>query len=123
MSTSTLRAIGTALLFVVIFVSGYWLSRSGKPYGTLVLTVHKLVAVGVFVFLVITMIRSGRADGLEAAEGVAGGVTGMLFISLIATGGLLSSDLEMPAVVSTLHKIAPYLTLLSTAGTLFFLHR
>lgn len=121
MNTNILRYVGTALLFVVIFVSGYWLSRSGKPYGTLLLTIHKLIAVGAFVFLVITMVRSGRAGALGTAGWVAGGVTGVLFLSLIATGGLLSSDLETPAVVSTLHKIAPYLTILSTAATLFLL--
>jgi hypothetical protein len=121
MSASAWRTISTALLFIVIFASGYWLSRSGKPYNTLLLTVHKLISVGAFVFLVIILIRAARADSLGAAEGIAGGISGVLFLSLIATGGLLSSDLETAAVVSIVHRIAPYLTILSTAATLFLL--
>lgn len=121
MGTNLVRYVGIALLFVVIFFSGHWLSRSGKPYSTLVLTVHKLIAVGAAVFLVVIVIRASRAGPLGVTELVASGLTGIFFLVLIATGGLLSSDLETPVVVSTLHKIAPYLTLLSTAATLFLL--
>jgi hypothetical protein len=48
-------------------------------------------------------------------------VAGVFFVGLIATGGLLSSDLETPAFVRTLHHIAPYLTLVSSAVTLYLL--
>ena len=39
------------------------------------------------------------------------------------TGGLLSMDKTMPAVIRRLHQVTPYLTVLSTAATLYLLSR
>jgi hypothetical protein len=109
------------LVFIVIFASGYWLSRAGKPYSVVVLTVHKLISLAAVVLLVITMAQAQRVATLSALELIAGVVTGLFFIALMATGGLLSSDKEMPAVVLRLHQIAPYLTVLAAAVTLYLL--
>lgn len=121
MNADQLRIVVAGLFFVVIFGSGYWLSRAGKPYSVIVLTVHKLISLAVVVFLVITMIQSNRVAALGAMELVAGAVTGLFFLSLFATGGLLSGGEQMPVIVSRLHRIAPYLTVLSTAATLYLL--
>jgi hypothetical protein len=121
MSADQLRFVGAGLFFVVIFASGYWLSRSGKPYNVIVLTVHKLISLAAVVFLVITLIQSNRVSALSAIELIAGVITSLFFLSLIATGGLLSSDKQMPVIVLRLHQIAPYLTVLSTAVTLYLL--
>jgi hypothetical protein len=121
MDADQLRIVGAGLVFVVIFVSGYWLSRAGKPYNVIALTVHKLISLAAVVLLVIVMIQSGRIAALGAIEIVAGVVTGLFFLGLIATGGLLSSDKQMPAVVLRLHQIAPYLAVFSAAATLYLL--
>jgi hypothetical protein len=119
-NTNSLRIIGAAA-FLVVFLSGYWLGRSGNPYSFIILTVHKLIGVGILVLLVIAMIRSHRVAALGPAELILGVVSGIFFISLIATGSLLSGDNEMPAFVLRLHQIAPYLTVLSTAATLYLI--
>ena len=121
MSTSLIRVLVTGLLFLSIFAAGYWLSHSGKSYSVLILTAHKLISLAAVVFLVITMIQSNRVAALNAIELTAGVITGLFFLSLIITGGLLSSDKQMPAVVLKLHQLAPYLTVLSTAVTLYLL--
>jgi heme A synthase len=121
MNTSQLRIVGSILLFAVIFVCGYWLSRAGKPYSVVVLAVHKLVSVAALVFLVVTLIQANKAAALSAAELTAGIVAGLFFISLVVTGGLLSTEKEMPAIVLSLHQITPYLTVLSTAVSLYLL--
>lgn len=121
MNANQLRVIVAVLFFVVIFPSGYWLSHFGKPYSTIVLTIHKLIALAAVVLLVVTMIQSNRVAALSAGEVIAGVVTILLFLSLIVTGGLLSIDKQMPAVVSKLHQISPYLALLCTAATLYYL--
>jgi len=121
MNADQLRIVGAGLVFVVIFVSGYWLSRAGKPYNVIVLTVHKLISLAAVVFLVITMIQANRVAALSAVELIAGVLTGLFFLGLMATGGLLSGDKQMPAVVLKLHQIAPYLTVLAAAVTLYLL--
>jgi hypothetical protein len=46
-------------------------------------------------------------------------VTGLFFLSLVVSGGLLmAGERQMPAVVLRVHQIAPYLTVLSTAVSL-----
>ncbi|MBN1978005.1 MAG: hypothetical protein JW918_11455 [Anaerolineae bacterium] len=113
--------IVAGLVFVVIFASGYWLSRAGKPYSVIVLTAHKLISLAAVVLLVIVMIRSNRVAALSAVELIAGVVTGLFLLALMATGGLLSVDRQMPAIVLKLHQIAPYLTLVAAAVTLYLL--
>ena len=45
-------------------------------------------------------------------------VTGLLFIALAATGALLSGEKPAATAVKRFHRIAPYLTLISSAATL-----
>ena len=113
--------IVAGLIFVVIFASGYWLSRAGKPYNVIVLTVHKLISLAAVVFLVIFMIQSNRVAALSAMELVAGVATGLFLLGLMVTGGLLSVDKQMPPVVLRLHQIAPYLTVAAAAVALYLL--
>ncbi len=121
MNTIQFKIIGTGLVFIVIFLSGFWLSRNGAPYGTGLVTLHKLIALGVFVFLVVTMVQVNKAVGLSNLEWALGIVTAVLFIGTIIMGGLITTNLILPAVVRTLHHITPYLTMISTVATLFLL--
>ncbi len=110
-------------MFLLIFLTGFWLSRGGRPYGVLLLTVHKLVSVGAVVFLAIVLVRINRAVGLNTIEVLAAVITGGLFLGTIATGGLLSAAKPIPAMVHLLHKTMPFLTLLATGATLFLAFR
>ena len=121
MSTTQLRIAGIALLFLIIFLSGYWLSRSGKPYGGLLFNVHKLIALGALVLLFLVIRQANGVTQLNATEIAASVVTGLFFLGMIISGGLVSTDLSLPAFVRKLHHIAPYLTALSTAVTLYLL--
>ena len=38
-----MRIVVTGLLYLVIFASGVWWTKSGKPYSAIILTVHKLI--------------------------------------------------------------------------------
>lgn len=121
MNTFQLKIIGASLVFLLIFLSGFWLSRNGSPYGTGLLTVHKLISLAVFVFLIVTMVQVNKATGLSGLEWALGIITAVFFIGTILAGGLLSTDLELPTAVLTIHHITPYLTLLLTIATLYLL--
>jgi hypothetical protein len=120
MNTAQLRVLVTGLFFLFIFLSGFWLSSSGKPLNTIILTIHKLISVAV-VFLVVTVIQLSRGTGLGATEITAIVATGLFFLGTIASGGLLSIGSPMPAAILTLHRITPFVTVLSTAVTLYLL--
>jgi hypothetical protein len=121
MSTNQLRAVGAGLFFLFIFLSGFWLSNSGKPYNAIILTIHKLISLAAVVFLVITIYQINQVAKLSAIELIAGVVTGLFFLSTIISGGLLSTGKPKPAAILTMHQITPFLTVLSTAVTLYLL--
>ena len=109
------------LLYLAILVSGFWLSRLGRPLNVILLTVHKLVSLAAVVLLVFTVYLVTWEAMLYAVDWLAVAVTCLLFLGTIATGGLLSTDKKMPVVVSLIHKIAPFLAVLSSAGTMYLL--
>jgi hypothetical protein len=80
-----------------------------------------LLSVAAVVFLVIVIYKRNQAIPLSAIELIVVVVTGLFFLGNITTGGLLSIAKPMPAVILRLHQIIPYLTVLSTAVTLYLL--
>jgi len=121
MGTTQSTIVGAAMLFLIVFLSGFWLSRSGKPFNGIVLTLHKLISLAALVFLAINLYRTNQDAKLNTMELAAAAVTGLLFLGTIVSGGFLSTDKPLPARVLTLHRIAPFLTVLSTTVTLLLL--
>ncbi len=123
MNIFQLRFVNIGLFFLLIFASGYWLHHSGKPYGAVLFNLHKLIGFGLFVLFVIRIYQMNHAIPLSASELIACVVAGLFFIATIVFGGLVSIDKPWPAVVSLAHKLLPYLTVLSTALSLYLLLR
>jgi hypothetical protein len=121
MSTITLGVVGAGLFFLFIFVSGIWLSRSGRPLNVMISTIHKLISLAAGVFLVVILYQINRVTKLGTTELIASMVTGLLFLGTGISGGLLSTDKPAPAAILRVHQILPVLTVLSTAATLYLL--
>jgi len=107
------RILTIALLYILMLGSGYVLSRMGCPYGILLLTIHKLMSLGALVYLGVALNRERVAGAVGAA------MAGVSFLGTIATGGVLSIDKPAPAIVRTLHRVTPYLTIVASAATLW----
>jgi hypothetical protein len=120
MSTQ-LRVIVTGLAFIAIFIFGFWLSRSGKPYNGLIFNAHKLVALGMLVFLGLTISKVSQITPLTPTQIALIAATGLCFLAVMATGGMISAAKTTPVMVRWLHQILPYLTVLSTAAALYLL--
>jgi hypothetical protein len=120
MNALTSRIIWTGVLFILVFLSGFWLYRSDRPLNTIVLTVHKLVALGALILIGVTVYQVNQVTALNAPAWIMVVVTGVLFVTTIITGGLLS--LEQPVTaVSIVHKVGPFLTVGSTIVTVYLL--
>ncbi len=115
------KFILTGLFLLFTILSGIWLSRMGRPLSVLILTLHKLISLGTVVFLAITIYRIQQTAPLSSTVIILSGVTFLLFIVLIATGGLLSTTKSMPVIVLKIHQIAPMLVILSTAANLYMI--
>ena len=113
------KFIIAGLFGVFIVLSGFWLSRTGKPLNTLILTAHKLISLAAVVVLVITVYQIHQAAPLSPVEIAASAVTILFVVVMIASGGWLSAAKTVPAIVTGIHQVVPYLALLSTAATLY----
>lgn len=112
--------VGVFLVFVVL--TGLWLSRTGKPFNVILLTIHKLISLAGVVFLAVTLYRLNQTGAFTSLQLVLSGATILLFIALIVTGGLLSTAKVWPGVVLKIHQIVPTLVILSTAANLYLLY-
>ena len=115
------KIVFTGVFFVCILLSGFWLHRLGRPTNSFVLTIHKLISVATVVYLAINIYRIHQVAPLSQLEIVVSVVALVLFVVMIATGGLLSVVKEMPAFVHAVHQFTPYLVILSTSATLYLL--
>jgi hypothetical protein len=102
------------ILFALILLSGFWVSRSGRSYNALALAVHKLISLGTVALLVVAVVRTHRSVGLDLTTWAVSGVAVVLFFATIATGGMLSTEVRTPPMVKRLHHITPYLTILAS---------
>ena len=122
MSTQT-RIVVTGLLFACKFVAGFWLTRSGKPYNVVILAIHKIISLAIVAMIGIIIYRLRRDVGVGSAEIVAMAITGLLFVLTISSGGLVSTDKPANAATLTVHRVLPFLTVLSTAVTIYLAAR
>lgn len=121
MSTTQLGVAGAGLFFLFIFLSGIGLSRSGKPFNGIVLTIHKLISLAAAVLLVVTIYQINQVATLSTIELSAGVVTGLLFLGTGILGGILSTEKPVPGAILRLHQTGPFLTVFCTAVTLYLL--
>jgi quinol-cytochrome oxidoreductase complex cytochrome b subunit len=109
------------LFFQFIFLTGFWVRSNGKPYSTTILTIHKLISLAAAVVLGIVITQLNQAVELSSADLKVVVVTGVLFVVSVLSGGIWSIEKEIPTVVLRLHQVTPFLTVLSTAVSLYFL--
>lgn len=124
------KAIITGVFFAFVYLFGFWLSHSGKPFNSLIFNFHKLVGLAMGIFLILTVYRVHKTTPFSPVEILAITATIVIFMVLVVAGGLLSiqatSNLEITSqsiqtTISVTHKVFPYLAVLTTAGMLYLL--
>lgn len=107
--------------FVAVFATGYWLKKMGRPYKALPLTLHKLLGVGVLIYLIVTVTRLNRALALG---GLAWGLclaAGALYLAALVSGGWLGAVKDEPKLGLALHRLLPRLVVIATLACLYLL--
>ena len=123
MENIQVRLVSAGLFFLWIVPSGLWLKHVGRPYGFVLFNLHKLIGLGVLVFLVINVYRLNQSAPLSVAELITCVVAGLFFVATIISGGLASIDTSMSMFLRMTHKIFPYVTVLLTIASLYILLR
>lgn len=121
---------GSALLFILTVLSGVLLSLLGKPYQSLIFTIHKLIAVGAIFIIIRNIYRLQQVAPTRAFTGPGMLlITGLLFLTLIVSGsllsvqaaGLLSLQGSMLQSIHTVHRLTPLLALIAAGLSLSLL--
>ena len=124
------KMIYTGLFFLFIFLSGFWVSRSGKPYHSGIFNIHKFIGLGMGIFLIRTVYLTNQTTPIIANQWTAIVVTVLLFVFTVIAGGLLSVLAEgglqnmgqsLKTAISLVHKFSPYVIIVATAVTLYLL--
>lgn len=115
------RGAITGILYLLIFLSGYRLSNSGKPYHIIILTIHKLISLVVALILIMVVYQLNQTASLSTIELTTSVITAITLLITIITGGLLSINRPITPILKKLHQITPFVSVLSTGVTLFFL--
>jgi hypothetical protein len=115
------KILNVGIFFLFIFLSGFWLNRTGKPYSMPLITVHKLTGLAAGIYLGISLYRQHQAVSLGTVQIAVVVITVLLFTVNVTTGSLLSAARDMPELVAIVNKWVPYLTLASTGVLLYLL--
>jgi hypothetical protein len=113
------KLIFAGVFFLLILLSGFWLSSAGRPFNSILLTLHKLISITAVVYLIVNVIRIHRVTPLSLLEIVLCVASLLFFLVMVATGGLLSIAKPMPAFVHKIHQTMPYVVILTTGITLY----
>ncbi|MEJ2544442.1 MAG: hypothetical protein P8Y99_10285 [Calditrichaceae bacterium] len=108
-----------AVLFIVIFASGYRLKQTEKPYNTITFNVHKLIGLAVIAALIVKSYNIYQISEYNLIQWFSIIVNGILFLTVVISGGLLSIEKTMPEGLKMWHLIISYLTLISTIITIY----
>ena len=111
----------TSAVFILILLSGFWVSRAGKPYNVGIFTLHKLAGLAAGIYLGRRVYLTHQATPLSGLAITLVVISGLLFLGLVGTGGALSAMQTPPLILNFIHKVLPYLTILSTSGMLYVL--
>jgi hypothetical protein len=117
------RAIGLAVAGAVVFGTGVWLARAGRPYGTALTTVHKLVDLAAVIVIAVMVYQAQRTSPMTALEWAVVVAVAVLTIALFATGGMASAIETPPSWVLLVHRVAPWLAGILAVAAVYMLGR
>lgn len=103
----------SGILFVLIIIMGFVTKGMGRPLNTAVFTVHKLMSLAFVVYTVINilgLLKNSQANFLMWTMIF---VSGLLTITLFATGAVLSFEKPAAKIIHILHNISPILLAIS----------
>ena len=121
MNASVSRIVLSGVLFLLTIACGVWLSHAGKPYSSLLFNIHKIIALGTVIVTAITVYQARAAVTIGSLTFVASAATGLLCVALFVSGALLSIGQPDAAAILIVHRVAPWLVIITAALTLYSL--
>jgi hypothetical protein len=121
MNTMFSKLIVAGALFLLVFLSGFWLARAGKPYPQVIFTIHKLIALAAVILLGTLIAGINQSAALQADQWLVVAGTVLILVALFITGGLLSVEKAMPGFVEKLHQTLSFLAAFAIGASIYLL--
>jgi len=116
-----LKIILPAVLFILVIASGFWVTRSGKPYHTGIFTLHKLAALATVVLTVINLTKLVKVMPAQSIIILMIIIAGLSVIALFATGALMSIQKDLNKAWVWVHRVGVLLLAGSGMSLIFLL--
>ncbi len=111
----------TGLLWLLTLISGVWLTNSGRPLNASIFAAHKIIVLLTIIATVWTIYQLTKGVEMRTIESSTIVITGILLLVAFISGALLSFDKLVNDALLNTHRVTPFLTLVSTAVTLYLL--
>ena len=111
MTFSLSNFLVAAILFFFIFMTGRIVKQKGMPYPVMLVTLHKLIALGTGIYFGWVVYTAGSLTTLESVLVV---LTVLFFAMNVATGSIFSRNKPVADWVSLSNRVVPYLAILSS---------
>jgi hypothetical protein len=108
MQDTMVRTLGFSVGAIGVLGTGVSLTRSGWPYGPVMLNVHKLVALTAVVVLGVLVYRVTRVAPLSAADWAVVVSAGLLCLAGFASGGAVTAMESAPTWVLWVHRVGTW---------------
>ena len=112
MESTITKSVITAILSVILILSGIMLRRSGEPYKTGIFTLHKLSIVAIVVFTVLIYVQHFKMLQFEGFGLFLFVLSGFVFVIAFITGALLSFEKTTSYKLKITHRVLSWLTFL-----------
>ncbi len=119
MSIDGIKSAALAIAAAVVLATGVWLTRSGKPYGAVLLNVHKLVDLAAVIVIGIAIYGANGTAPFSAAEWLVVVATAVLVVAAFASGGVISGMQQPPVAVVWVHRIGSFAAVLLAAASTY----
>ena len=106
---------------LVVIGTGVALTRTGWPFGTTLLNIHKLVALAAVVFTGVLVYRTNRAGAITPNQWIALAAGALLCIAAFASGGVVSALESAPTWVVWVHRVGSWLAVAATGIAVWLL--
>jgi hypothetical protein len=115
------KITSSGILFFFTIVTGIWLSNSGKPLNSLIINIHKLIALGSVIFIVVVIRSLLKNAGSSQVILTLIIVTGLFVLALFVTGALLSLGKPVNNIILTIHAVTPIPAVITIAMIIYLL--
>jgi hypothetical protein len=117
------RFIAPGILFLLTLAFGFWLSHAGKPYNRLLFNIHKLIALGGVVLVILHLTKNPNLLTPFSLVALGLGLVTLSVIALFVSRALMSTGKLDYALMLTIHRIAPGALAICCALALYLLAR